>query len=76
MQRSVDAQMEIFFQWVQVIQDLVIIKAPAGPIHIHPVAKANTKDGGKKKQKNKKTESAFLIMGTSNYRRECKQINK
>lgn len=68
-QRPVDALMRSFFQWVQVIQDLVIIKAPAGPVHIHPVAKDNTKEG------KQKTCLAFLTMGTLNYRHECKQIN-
>lgn len=41
--RSPDALAKILFQWVQVVQDLIIIEAPARPIHIHSISKDNTK---------------------------------
>lgn len=35
--------MKILFLWVQVVQDLIVIKAPAWPVHVHSVRKDNTK---------------------------------
>lgn len=43
-QRFADALQEPLVRGIEVVHDFIVVKAPTGPVHVHPVREHNTED--------------------------------